>query len=71
MEHGLGVERGRRTADAADGVLILVLMEHGLGETDFSFGSKTLYVLILVLMEHGLGEPTKRSSPKPLTLRRF
>ena len=40
------------------GVLILVLMEYGLGLHSYDAkGAKDAIVLILVLMEYGLGQP--------------
>ena len=43
-----------RVGESQD-VLILVLMEHGLGVKTLNYGKKIYIVLILVLMEHGLG----------------
>ena len=53
MEHGLGV-CCKYSYQQNAGVLILVLMEHGLGGRRLA--NWLLTVLILVLMEHGLGE---------------
>ena len=36
-------------------VLILIVMEHALGEKNFSRGHTDLCVLILIVMEHALG----------------
>ena len=53
MEDGLG-PNGTFAKARAELVLILVLMEDGLGLPTFSY-SRRVQVLILVLMEDGLG----------------
>ena len=68
MEHGLGVFE-KLVADDKNYVLILVLMEHGLGANNISNENKNqVNVLILVLMEHGLGEGHHQSSVSRIVL---
>ncbi len=55
MEYGLGHYAQESKKVSQGSVLILVLMEYGLGEGDKSWYGTATYVLILVLMEYGLG----------------
>ena len=49
----------KATLVAVSTVLILVLVEHTLGELNISFDNYNIFVLILVLVEHTLGAVTK------------
>ena len=60
MEHTLGVQSFFFNMNENITVLILVLMEHTLGEDCENVASPISYVLILVLMEHTLGVSEKQ-----------
>ena len=55
MEDGLGPRQFVPLARTGPNVLILVLMEDGLGQKECKEKGSGLWVLILVLMEDGLG----------------
>ena len=55
MEYGLGQDWEQTNESGAVVVLILVLMEYGLGLTKHQAIQLLERVLILVLMEYGLG----------------
>ena len=57
MEHTLGVHNRGDNSWLCRAVLILVLVEHTLGDPQFNPMANPKLVLILVLVEHTLGVP--------------
>ena len=49
-------------------VLILVLVEHTLGEREFIHYAERKFVLILVLVEHTLGGPSQKRASTRITV---